>query len=140
MAVTYPDLQCQKGWLRIRITGIAAAAGAVGGVANPEGVPVFITRAKIHLITPSAAAATFNIGIGADQTADYSDLVSAWPANGGANTWWEVLTSVASEAALTTPSGLAWTAANFLTVTSAAAACPAFVGDLYVEYIRHETA
>jgi len=140
MAVTYPTLEDQKGWLRIRITGIAAAAGSAGGVANPEGVPIFITAAKIHLITPAAAAATANIGVGASVVGDYSDLVAGWPMNGGADTWWEVLTGVASEAALTTPSGLAWSAANFLTVTTAAAASPAFVGDLYLQYVRNEVA
>ena len=30
MPVAYPAIQDQKGWLRIRITGIAAAAGTLG--------------------------------------------------------------------------------------------------------------
>ena len=140
MPVAYPSIQDQKGWLRIRITGNAVAAGLVGAVANPEGVPIMILDGHIHIITASTAASTFNIGIGAVATADYNNLVSAWPANGGADTWWGVVTKSATEIAETTPGGQAWAAANFLTVTSAAQASTGFVGDLYLRYIRGETA
>ena len=140
MTVAYPTLQDQKGWLRIRVNGIAAAAGIVGSVPNPEGVPIFIVDGHIHLITASALAVTVNIGIGASSIADYSDIVAAWPGNGAADTWWGVITKSATEVAEVSPGGLAWPAASFLTVTTAAQASPLMVFDLYLQYIRPETA
>ena len=137
MTVALSSEAAQSGYLKIRVVGIAAAAGLVGAIPNPEGQLLQVVEGWFHLITPSAAAATLNVGIGASAVADYTDIVAAFPANGGANTAWTVLARGASEAAATgAQNGSLWAAANFLTVTSAAAACPALVGDLYLRYLR----
>lgn len=140
MTVAIATLVDQSAWLRIRILGNAVAAGIVGSVANPEGVEVHIYDGFLHIITASVAASTYNIGIGASAVADYNTLVSAFPVNGGADTVWGVITKVATEVAATTPGGILWPAAQFITVTSAAQASTGLVMDLYLKYIRLQTA
>jgi hypothetical protein len=139
MTVALATLVDQSGWMRVRILGNATAAGLVGQIANPEGVEVQIFDGFFHVITASVAASTYDIGIGATG-ADNSNLVSAVPVNVGADTVWGVITKVATEIAATTPGGILWPAASFLTVTSAAAASTGLVMDLYLRYIRLQTA
>jgi hypothetical protein len=126
----------QSGWLKIRITGNAVAAGLVGAIANPEGVPLQICESYLYFVAPSTAASTFDIGIGT-AIADSSDLVSAFAMNSAAGTVWKVVgTDRASEAAATTPWGSLWPVASFLTATSAAQASTGLIADLFVRYIR----
>lgn len=124
----------QRGMLVIDLVGQATAAVCWGSIANPEGVPLGILRAYIYIATPSAAASTLNIGVGA-LAADSSDLVAAFPLDGGAGTLWNgVDLDIASEAAWTVPA--IWTAATYLNFTTAAQVSTAFRGKLFVEYIR----
>lgn len=127
--------QTGKGALVIDITG-AAAIGSQGGILNPEGADLLITDAFLYVVTPSTAAATFNIGIGATATTDANDIVSAMDLNatGAGTAWCAVARTAASEAALTTPA--LWTSAKYLTFTSAAASAVGLVAKLYVKYIR----
>ena len=123
----------QKGLLAIDIVG-EATIGLQGNIANPEGVDLLITDAFLHIKVGATAAATFNIGIGASG-ADNSDLMSAFDVNApGDGTCWNVVAKVASEAAMTTPA--IWHAADFLTLTSAAASAADLDATLYVKYIR----
>jgi len=129
-----------SGYLKIRILGNAVAAGLVGQVANPEGVPVFICEGWMHIITGATAASTANIGIAATGV-DNAVLAAAFPLNGGADTMWTILARGASEAAaINAQDGAIWGAAQFLTVTSAAQASTGLVADLYLRYIRLSTA
>ena len=137
MTVAISTDAAQSGWLKIRIVGNATAAGIVGSVANPEGVPLQIVRGVIYFTTGSTAASTYNIGIGASAVGDYNDLMSAFAMNAAATTVWQVVgQDLASEAAATTPKGLLWPAASYLTMTSAAAASTGLVADLFLQYVR----
>jgi hypothetical protein len=137
MTVAISPDDAKSGWLKIKILGNATAAGPVGYVANPEGVLVHIYDALLYVKTGSTAASTYNIGVGATATADYSDMVSALAVNATDGTVWKVIgTDLASEGAATTPKGLLWPAASYLTVTSAAAASTGLEAYLFVRYIR----
>lgn len=127
----------QAGWMKVKIVGNATAAGIVGSVPNPEGVLLQLTDGFIYVKTGSVAASTYNIGIGASAVADYSDLMSAFAVNATDGTVWKVVgTDLASEAAATTPKGLLWPAASYLTVTSAAQASTGLEAYLFLQYIR----
>jgi len=99
-------------------------------------VDVYIIDGYLHIETASTAASTFNVGVGTSAVADYSNLLSAMPMNGAADSFWGVITRVATETAATTPGGQVWLAANFLTVTSAAQASTGLTASLYLQYIR----
>ena len=136
MTVAISTDDAQSGWLKIRILGNAVAAGAVGEIANPEGVLLQICEGYIYFTTGSTAASTFNIGIGATGV-DAADLMSAFAMNAAAGTVWKVIgTDLASEGAAVSPRGLLWPAASFLTVTSAAQASTGLVADLFIRYLR----
>jgi len=132
MTVSVNPAGPQKGWLRIRITGVASTDnGGQGEVANPEGVTLGITRAFLHTITQSTGAANLSIGIGASGAAP-TDICSAM-AVGGLTGKFTFLP--AAEAAETESPTALWTATTYLDLT-ASATMVGFVGDLYVEYIR----
>ena len=125
-----------SGFLKIRITGNAVAAGLVGEVLNPEGQAVHIYEGYLYIVAPSVAASTFNFGV-AGTGVDNSDLMSAVAVNAAAGTMLKVVgTDLASEGACTTPRGLLWPAASYLTITSAANASTGLVADLYIKYFR----
>ena len=136
MTVAISTDDAQSGWLKLHILGNAVAAGLVGEVANPEGVLLQICEGYIYFTTASTAASTFNFGIAATGVDD-NTIMSAFAMNSAAGTVWKVVGSDrASEAAATTPWGVLWPAASFLTVTSAAQASTGLVCDLYLRYIR----
>jgi len=136
MTVAISTDDAQSGWLKIHILGNAVAAGLVGQVANPEGVLLQICEGYLYFTTASTAASTFNVGIAATGV-DNADLLSAFAMNSAAGTVWKVVgTDLAAEGAATTPRGLLWPAASFLTVTSAAQASTGLVCDLFLRYIR----
>ena len=112
-----------------------AAIGLQGNILNPEGVDLLVIESYFYLDTPSTAAATANIGLAATGVDD-SALHGALPLNGGAGTWWMGLhPAVTQDGALT--AGV-WGAAEFLTITTAAASAANCVGKLYVKYLRTE--
>jgi hypothetical protein len=123
-----------RGALVIDFTG-QAAVGAAGSIANPEGAAVLITECYWNLITPSTAAATLDIGIGATG-ADSSDIVSAIDIQGeGAGTTWQgLIQSTASEGALASP--FLWASGTFLNFFTAAASSVGCTARLLVNYIR----
>ena len=136
MTVAISTDDAQSGWLKVRILGNATAVGAVGEIANPEGVLLQICDGFLYFTTASTAASTFNIGIGATG-ADVNTLMSAFAMNSAAGTVWRVIgMDLASEGAAVTPRGILWPAASFLTVTSAAQASTGLVCDLFLRYIR----
>ena len=141
MTVAISTDAAQSGWLKIRLLGNAVAAGIVGSVANPEGVPLQIVRGVLYFGTASTAAATFNIGIGASAVGNYNDLMSAFAMNQVATTVWQVVgQDLASEGAAVSPQGLLWPATSFLTVTSAAFVSTGLVADLFLQYTRLSSA
>lgn len=123
-----------RGFMTIDIEGWATAAGCLGSIANPEGVPLAIMRAYWYVATPAAAAATLSIGIGTLAAAS-TDILNALEMNQTAGTLWNCVDlDVASKAAWTTPA--LWAADTYMNFTTAAQVSTAFVGQLFVEYLR----
>ena len=136
MTVAIDQEYAQAGYLKINLVGNATDAGAVGEVLNPEGQALHIIEGYLAFETPSTLASTFNIGIGASG-ADASDLMSAMLMNKTALTVWKVVgTDLASEGAMTTPRGVDWGAAEYLTVTSAAQVSTGLKACLLLKYLR----
>lgn len=136
MPVTISTDDAQSGWLKIHIVGEAAAIGLLGQVANPEGVLLHIHRAFIYVTAPAGLAAVPLIGIAATGVSS-NTLMATWLATSAAGTVWQVVgMDRASEAAATTPWGVLWPAASFLTITNSAQVSTGLVADLYVHYIR----
>jgi hypothetical protein len=136
MTVAISTDDAKTGWLKIRLLGTATVAGLLGQVANPEGVLLHICRAFLYITTPSLAAAVPLVGIGATGVSD-NTILATLATNQAAGTVWNVVgMDRASEAAATTPWGVLWPAASFLTVTNSVAASTGLVADLYIRYIR----
>ena len=130
----------QSGWMKVYVAGVTTAGGActLGSIANPEGVALHISDGYLKTVIDADAAATLDIGIGATG-ADSSDLCSAYDINGAAPgaVIYIVGKDAASEAAATTPKGLAWAATTYLNFYNPAAAVSSpFEGYLYLRYIR----
>ena len=132
MSVTV-NKQVTHGMLVIDLVGTAVAAGCLGSVANPEGVPVLITGAFLYVITGATGAATLQVGVGALAAAS-SDMNNALAINATAGTCWSGFHGVAANAEMSTPAY--WTAATYLNFTSAAAATTGFTAKYFVEYVR----
>jgi len=123
-----------RGFMTIDIEGWAMAAGCLGSIANPEGVPLAILRAYLYVETPSAAAAVLSVGVGTLAAAS-TDVINALEMNQTAGTLWNgVDLDITSKAAMTTPA--IWTAALYLNFTTATQISTAFRGKLFVEYLR----
>ncbi len=104
--------------------------GGLGQVLNPEGVALIITRLVLLVTTPSAGAANIDVGTGAVDS-DLSNLISAVAINGAiTGKAYNGLAHPAAEAEY-----LVWGATEYLSATGSAA-CAAFRGRVYVEYLR----
>jgi hypothetical protein len=130
----------QSGWMKVYIAGVTTAGGActLGSIANPEGVALQITDGFLYTVIDADAAATLDIGIGVTG-ADSTNLCSAYDINGAAHgaVIYIVGKDAASEAAATTPKGLAWAATTYLNFYNPAAQISSpWEGYLYLRYIR----
>ena len=136
MTVTHDVEYAQAGLMKINLAGNAVAAGLVGQILNPEGQNLHIIEGYLYFEAPATLASTFNIGIAATGV-DAADLMSAFPMNQVAGTMWKVIgTDLASEGAMTTPKGVNWDAAEYLTVTSAAQVSTGLKAVLLLKYLR----
>lgn len=137
MTVAISTDAASSGFLKVHIVGDANAVGLLGEVANPEGVPLYIVKGFLHFTAAATNAAVLLCGIAATGVSD-NTLLATLAFNQVADTVWQVVgMDRASEAAATTPWGVLWPAASFLTVTnSVAAATTTLICDLYLEYIR----
>jgi hypothetical protein len=111
-----------------------AAADTAGGVlslANPEGVPVFITRVVLNVTTTSTAAATLDIGVGASATTLYDTLIDGVDVGTAV-----IVADNIVNKGTNGKEGLLWPAAYFLTASKASGAAAGLVGELIVEYVR----
>jgi hypothetical protein len=129
----------QSGWAVFYVAGnTTATANSLGSVLNPEGVLLQITDGFLYNVIDADAAATLDIGIGATG-ADSTDLVSAFDINGCAHgsVYYVIGKDAASEAAATTPKGLAWAATTYLNFYNPAAySSENYEGYLFLRYIR----
>jgi len=138
MTVSHDVEYAQSGFMKINLVGNATAAGAVGEVLNPEGQDLHIIEGYLYMEVASTAASTFNIGIGASAS-DSSDLMSAFAMDSTAGKVFRVIgTDLASEGDMTTPKGVNWDSAEYLTVTSAAFASTGLKACLLLKYLRLE--
>ena len=136
MTVALDQEYGQAGYLKINLVGNATAAGLVGEVLNPEGQDLHIIEGYLYFEVASTAASTFNIGIGASES-DSSDLMSAFLMNTAAGKVIKVVgTDLASEGDMTTPKGVNWDTAEYLTVTSAAQVSTGLKACLLLKYLR----
>ncbi len=103
--------------------------GGAGQVLNPEGAALIVTKCVLYVETPSAGAANINAGIGA-AGADNSNLINALAIDGAiTGKAYNGLNPAANA------EHLVWGAAEYLNATVSAASA-AFVGKLYIEYLR----
>jgi len=122
-----------KGRMVVDYTG-EAEIGAQGEILNPEGVDLLITTSYFYLVTPAAAAATLDVGIGASGSENNQDLHGELPLDGDAGTAWMGLhPAVTMDAALT--AGI-WGDDEYLTFTTVGESALPCVGKLYIDYIR----
>ena len=136
MTVAIDQEYGQAGYLKINLVGNATAAGLVGQVLNPEGQDLHIIEGYLYIEVASTLASTFNIGIGATG-ADASDLASAILMNQTAGKVFRIIgTDLASEGDMTTPRGVNWDTAEYLTVTSAAQVSTGLKACLLLKYLR----
>ncbi len=136
MTVTHDVEYAQAGFMKINLAGNAVAAGLVGEVLNPEGQDLHVIEGYLYFEVAALAASTFNIGIGATG-ADASDLISALAMNQTAGKVFRVIgTDLASKGDMTTPRGVDWGAAEYLTVTSAAQVSTGLKACLLLKYLR----
>lgn len=139
MTVTHIKDGPQAGWLKVYVAGnTTATPNSLGSLLNPEGVLLQITDGFLYVVNDADSAATLDIGIGATG-ADSTDLCSAYDINGAAAgaVIYIVGKDAASEAAATTPKGLAWASTTYLNFYNPASASSSpFEGYLYLRYIR----
>jgi hypothetical protein len=129
----------QAGWMKVYVVGNATAvANQLGQILNPEGVQLQITDGFMHVINDADSAATLDIGIGASG-ADETDIISGYDINGVAAGAVVALIGkdLASEGAATTPKGILWGAAEYMSFYNPAAyECATFEAYCYFRYIR----
>ena len=140
MTIEHITEGAQSGWLTVYVAGTDTAGGveSLGSLLNPEGVALHIVDGFLYVVNDADAAATLDIGIGATG-ADSTDLCSALDINAAAAgaVFYIVGKDAASEAAATTPKGLAWAATTYLNFYNPAAAVSSpFEGYLFLRYIR----
>jgi hypothetical protein len=121
-----------SGMLEIPLTGaLLFAGGEIAGLANPEGVPLIITDAKLYVDTPSTGGCNISIGITAGITTGGNNLVNALAINGAlTGLAYHAMTALAANGA-----ALVWGAAQFVTATGSASSA-GFTGRLFLKYIR----
>ena len=136
MTVSHDVEYAQSGFMKINLVGNATAAGAVGEVLNPEGQDLHIIEGYLYIETAAGLASTFNIGIGATGS-DASDIASAILMNQAAGKVFRLIgTDLASEGDMTSPRGVNWDSAEYLTVTSAAQVSTSLKACILLKYLR----
>lgn len=125
----------QRGWFKATITGaVATTGGAVGSIANPEGVALGITRVFIYFRTGSTGAANLSVGVGATSTTSATDI---WNASDciEATVGGKMIYAPAAQIAVTADPVALWTSTKYITVTGSGSTV-GLDADLYIEYIR----
>lgn len=104
-------------------------AGAVLSLANPEGVPIIITRLLLNITAPSTGAATVDAGIAANGATTSDILIDGASVATAA----KVLDNI-SDIGTNGKSRQLWGTTQFLTIT-ASATLAGMVGEAIIEYI-----
>lgn len=121
----------QNGAYKVALTAVTGTtAGGALSLANPEGVPLIITRLVLDITTPSTGAAAVDAGIAADGTTSADNLIDGASVATAA----KVLDNV-SDGGTNGKARQKWSATQYLTIT-ASATLAGLVGNAYIEYIR----
>lgn len=121
----------QNGAYKVALTAATdTTAGGVLSLANPEGVPLIVTRLVIDVTTPSSGAAAIDAGIAANGTTSSDTLIDGASVATAA----KVLDNV-SDGGTNGKARQKWGASQFLTITASASAA-GMVANAYIEYIR----
>lgn len=109
----------------------AETAGGVLSVANPEGVPLIITRLIVNLTTASAGAGTVDFGIAADGTTLAAELIDGLDVNAATGVFDNIDDQGASGQSLQP-----WGVDEFVTGSAASGAAAGLEGFAYIEYLH----
>lgn len=104
-------------------------AGGALSIPNPEGVDVIITRAVLYIPTPSAGAATVDLGVAANGTTSADNLID------GVSVAAAGVFDNLNQAGTNGKATRIWGASQYVTAT-ASATLAGIVGYLYLEYLR----
>jgi hypothetical protein len=121
-------MSAQKGAYKVPLAALDTAGGVLS-IANPEGVPLIVTKVVIDLITKSTGAGTLDVGIAANGTTTADNLIDGLDVNAAAG-------------AFGSPSGTnglpakKWGVTEYLTASKATGNMAGLVGYAYIEYIR----
>lgn len=124
----------QVGALEIDIAGLAASTGVFVSMANPEGVPVFITRVILNVTTKSTGASTVDIGVHATSPTTSDDRLLDGKDVGTAVGTFDNIVDHGTNGL----GGLLWPTAGYLNVKEATGDVAGLVGKLYIKYQRLE--
>lgn len=134
MTISVNPTADQRGWLRIRLTGVASTDnGGQGEVANPEGVTLAVTRVFAHFLHGSTGVGNLSAGIGATGAAP-TDIASAMDVI-QATVGGKMVHLPAVQIAETENPTALWHSTDVLGFTGSASMV-GLIADLYVEYIR----
>lgn len=120
----------EAGAFRADLTAATVTTGgAVLALANPEGVPIIVTRIILNITTPSSGAATVDAGIAANGTTSSDNLIDGASVATAA----KALDNI-SDIGTNGKSRQLWGTTQYLTIT-ASATLAGMVGEAIVEYI-----
>jgi hypothetical protein len=126
-----------RGMLSVDLDGVVSTTGgAIGAIANPEGVTLQILRSFLLISAPSTGSATATIGVAADAVTSASDIVNALTINGvSAGTVYACTMGGDATKDSLVAAPAPWTATKYVTVTGSATTV-GLKARLYIEYIR----
>jgi len=126
--------QTGHGMLVVDITG-SGTTHDLGNIANPEGVPLLIVEAFLHIVTAGLANSDLHVGVGtASAGVGNADLFADADVAATALTAWKGASNAVAQGAATTPA--LWTAAKYLTFFTDTAYSTGLVAKLFVRYLR----
>lgn len=124
------NLAFDEGAARVALTAVTGTtAGGALSIANPEGVPIIITRLLLNITTPSTGAATVDAGIAANGTTSADNLIDGASVATAA----KVLDNI-SDVGTNGKARQLWSTSQFLTIT-ASATLAGLVGEAIIEYV-----
>lgn len=122
-------MSAQKGAYAVDLAAVSGNGG-VASIANPEGADLYITRVILHVVTPSAGAATVDAGIAANGTTSSDNLIDGKTvATAGV---FDNLIDGGSNG----KAGQKWASGQYLTTTQASGDVTGLVGQILIEYVR----
>ena len=115
---------------KVALTAVTGTtAGGALSLANPEGVPLIVTRLILDITTASSGAATVDAGIAANGTTSADNLI-----DGASVATIGVLDNI-EDGGTNGQAVYKWGSGQYLTIT-ASATLAGLVGNAYIEYKR----